>query len=62
MVCTCSFCSEHVLSMQNVVALIVIILLLVCRKVAIINLDPANDALPYPFLLILVSFEVNNFC
>lgn len=22
-----------------------------CRKVAIINLDPANDALPYPFSL-----------
>lgn len=20
-----------------------------CRKVAIVNLDPANDALPYPF-------------
>jgi hypothetical protein len=34
-------------------------LLLVCRKVAIINLDPANDALPYPFSLIFLWFKVS---
>lgn len=25
--------------------------LFLCRKVAVVNLDPANDALPYPFFL-----------
>lgn len=37
-------------STNLVIAFVLSILILKCRKVAIINLDPANDSLPYPSL------------